>query len=496
MTIFIYLSIVGIIGLIGNLFVIIVYWNKRGKHTSALFILILAISDLIVCSVLIPMTLFIEGHKFIISNILFCKAYFFLITSTVPYSCLLMTAIAFDRFFCICMVNYTVITQYRAKIIIVVLIIVSGLLGIIPSINAVLKPYDNSNSTKFNSTGIKLLDLNSSPIKFCYIDADHVYVMPFKYFYDFIFISSVFIISILYIFIYKEIHTRRRLKNKRRKLLIKNSILNGYVVSENKFQTFNIDESHLKKSNRQKWRMGLERAKEVLTFKTKRLDNKKEAQTQTRSSQSRDSKSLKEKEDLMLIETFANLKNNYNDQAVEDLLKDNNDNDCSDSNEAKNNNNNFVFNDLKEKIEASSIKLTKNVSLLDLNKECNNNNNNNKVFLKRKSRSFNEATYFSSKSINNNSNNNKNNEIKAKKLIFYLVSIKDIKLALMLFVVSFLFILFYFPSILATHQIVQHDNLFIIYFYFTNSAINPIIYCFLNSNFRSDLMKLKFLCKT
>jgi hypothetical protein len=70
------------------------------------------------------------------------------------------------------------------------------------------------------------------------------------------------------------------------------------------------------------------------------------------------------------------------------------------------------------------------------------------------------------------------------------ISTKDIRTAIMLFVVSFLFIVFYLPSILATNNVVPIDKVFIIYLYFTNSAINPMIYCFMNPTFRSDLVKL------
>jgi len=74
------------------------------------------------------------------------------------------------------------------------------------------------------------------------------------------------------------------------------------------------------------------------------------------------------------------------------------------------------------------------------------------------------------------------------------ISTKDIRTAFMLFVVSVLFIAFYLPSIIATYLSLYFPNinlnLYVSYLYFLNSAINPIIYCFLNPNFRSDLLKL------
>lgn len=78
----------------------------------------------------------------------------------------------------------------------------------------------------------------------------------------------------------------------------------------------------------------------------------------------------------------------------------------------------------------------------------------------------------------------------------HVISTRDIRTAFMLFVVSFLYIVFYLPSIASTYLILfindSPNNLYISYLYFSNSAINPIIYCFLNPNFRTDLLKLFF----
>ena len=79
----------------------------------------------------------------------------------------------------------------------------------------------------------------------------------------------------------------------------------------------------------------------------------------------------------------------------------------------------------------------------------------------------------------------------------HVISTKDLRTAFMLFVVTFLYIAFYFPSIAATYlalfqiQIIPY-NLYINYLYCSSSAINPMIYCFMNPTFRADLIKLFF----
>lgn len=78
----------------------------------------------------------------------------------------------------------------------------------------------------------------------------------------------------------------------------------------------------------------------------------------------------------------------------------------------------------------------------------------------------------------------------------HVISTKDIRTAFMLFVVSILYIAFIMPSITTTYLTLLlpnfTGNLYITYLYFSNSAINPMIYCFLNPIFRSDLLKLFF----
>lgn len=135
-----FLTSISIVGTIGNLIVGFVYWKKLDKQTSTFFILFLAFIDLTVCSVLVPTTILMENIYFETDNQLFCKSYFFLMTTSVPMSSLLMTAIAFDRFFCICMVNRNIMTLARARFIGIVLLVISASLGVIPALVTTTSP--------------------------------------------------------------------------------------------------------------------------------------------------------------------------------------------------------------------------------------------------------------------------------------------------------------------------------------------------------------------
>jgi hypothetical protein len=126
---FTFLTIVSVVGVIGNLIVSFVYLNKKDKQTSTFFISVLSLTDLTVCAVLVPITIYMEKNYFETNSIILCKLNFFLSTSIVPFSCLLMTSIAFDRYCCICIINRNVLDLNRAKILVTCLYVFSGLLG-------------------------------------------------------------------------------------------------------------------------------------------------------------------------------------------------------------------------------------------------------------------------------------------------------------------------------------------------------------------------------
>jgi hypothetical protein len=254
-----YLSTISAIGIIGNLIVALVYWKKKDKQTATLFILLLAFIDLTVCMLLVPLTIYMETILYVTDSIILCKSFTFLTTTTVPSSTLLMTAIAFDRYFCICMANRNILTLRKARFIGVILIFFSGCLGVIPALASVIQipiqtRQDVSNSNEENSTlssasltseSSSSEELSSSNYTYsnqtsmlCFIDSESVYsvfghlIQSFKIFYDLIFVCSAITITILYILIYKEIFTRRKIKREQKRKLLYNSLMNTGTVAE------------------------------------------------------------------------------------------------------------------------------------------------------------------------------------------------------------------------------------------------------------------------
>lgn len=110
--------ITSIIGLIGNFLVLIVYKKKLKENESITFIIIhLALTDFLCCAVLIPINCYHELNIGKITSDFMCKFHSFLNIINITYSCLLMTLVAFERFFCIVYPFRKIVTVSNARVI-------------------------------------------------------------------------------------------------------------------------------------------------------------------------------------------------------------------------------------------------------------------------------------------------------------------------------------------------------------------------------------------
>lgn len=83
-----------------------------------------------------------------------------------------------------------------------------------------------------------------------------------------------------------------------------------------------------------------------------------------------------------------------------------------------------------------------------------------------------------------------NTNVAIKRAKPFLVSIKEIRILLMLFLINVSFVFSYLPSILSSRNIIQDQNIYLFYLYLANSATNPIIYLIMMKSYRSDLQKM------
>ncbi|GFO08354.1 hypothetical protein PoB_003485900 [Plakobranchus ocellatus] len=141
------LSVFCVLGTVGNALAFLIYYRKRDKGTSTIFILSLAVTDFLTCLISIPYTIATELLVYRHTYDLVCKLYIFLQTMVIPLSSLIMVAIGIDRYFCICHPFMRAVTVPRAKIILVVLTLLSVSLGIVPSLGHSVYYLEERNKT-------------------------------------------------------------------------------------------------------------------------------------------------------------------------------------------------------------------------------------------------------------------------------------------------------------------------------------------------------------
>ena len=257
------LSFLGVMGTAGNALVLYVFYQKKDRQTSTLFILALAFVDFMTCLLVIPYTIYMEYVDFSIKYDILCKLYQFLITSSIPFSALIMVAIAIDRYFCICHPFLHAITLFRAKIICICLGLVAIGLGVIvglmfgvyarmpaPDFSQVKNStiLTNLNSTAGNSLGLqdksaytvdqtkKMVfdfenntaagDLDKQPLRVFVVYTGHCqpnhfilseeFMWNYQKFYTAMYLLCLIIVIVLYCAIYRSVLARRTKRQKQK----------------------------------------------------------------------------------------------------------------------------------------------------------------------------------------------------------------------------------------------------------------------------------------
>ncbi|CAL1540558.1 unnamed protein product [Lymnaea stagnalis] len=237
------LSIFSVVGVIGNALAFYIFFRRRATSTSVIFILALAGTDFITCLVTIPYTVVVELLNYNLVYDFACKAYMFLITSTVPFSAYIMVAIALDRYFCICHPFLHAFTIPRAKAVILCMGIPAIAFGIITGLShgtyildfpeqiAFSEPLPQADLDQLQSSRLdqdKQFILNENVTVDKVIRHYHMCVSNNFYFSDGFnevykrihalnFLVAYVSVAILYILIYKSIFTRRANKARRKK---------------------------------------------------------------------------------------------------------------------------------------------------------------------------------------------------------------------------------------------------------------------------------------
>nr|ANO39073.1 GCR110 [Schmidtea mediterranea] len=375
------LSIISVVGGIGNLFVILIYIRQCDKVTSNLFMTVLAGSDIFTCIFIIPTTIFIEFHEWGIGSSFVCKSYMFFNNSLIPFSALLISLIAMDRYFCICHPFLQIMNLSRSKLFICIALMLSTLLGTLASFQVhIEKKLTN------------LSDIGPMNMSFCVEASEWANrSMSQKLFYQITQKSQLVSYSIcilivigLYSTIYYTVIKVRRKKDQ------------------------------LKGMNKMK------------RFKPKKLECKSH---------------IKPKSQYRL----------------------------------ENSDNSPIYSRF---VVSNYPGCNRNVKPLG-NPSTNHHHSNS-------------PTNSSMNSLNNSVNNSSSIVIKTLKNVRDTTLLQNLKLAAMLFVVGITYIVTFLPANLMANGIIKL-NLPVFYLYYVNNAANPIIYCFMNRNFRNKLKSFRFL---
>ncbi|KAH3827686.1 orexin receptor type 2-like [Dreissena polymorpha] len=126
-----------VVGLIGNTLVCVVIWRNRGMRTvTNIFIVNLAIADIAVLIMCLPMTLLVDVTCTWFFGDVVCKVNQFTMTSSISVSVLTLTAISLERWYAICHPLRFHSSVRRARIIIIVIWIASACIAMPETIAA------------------------------------------------------------------------------------------------------------------------------------------------------------------------------------------------------------------------------------------------------------------------------------------------------------------------------------------------------------------------
>ena len=111
-----------------------------------MFILVLALTDLLTSAVCMPYTILMEALNYQLRHDALCKLYYFVITCSVPFSVFIMVAIATDRYLCICRPQWHLINYTRARNVSVVLLLLAVMIGVVMALfHGVYLDFDSLN---------------------------------------------------------------------------------------------------------------------------------------------------------------------------------------------------------------------------------------------------------------------------------------------------------------------------------------------------------------
>ncbi|THD24797.1 Neuropeptide FF receptor 1 [Fasciola hepatica] len=474
-TVLIMLSIICVVGTVGNLLVIIVYALKHDRLTSTLFILVLAVADFLACLTLIPGTIAIEYLEWKIRSSFLCKSYYLLNNSFIPFSSLLISCIAFDRYFCLCHPFSKIMTFVRAKRIIGVLVFAclfqGGCSTFLVRIEKVKSAPANIFHQSENDTRLEMSASMNGTLNDTYecTEVIRVNVTMLEYVWYRVtqkiqIVSYVFCIlsvTVLYILIYSSVS---KVFKKRKQLISRHmksptTRIENYLNSPREPEIVHVNRVQCKNDQT------LTVRNQTLPADLNRSDcSKSTTKSRTNSTGSNNHIILSHTGPCATPELFPE-----RDKPVVLPPAENSEKDKLASDVARN------MEEAETKVSQKSSRKLSSESVMpqiQILAEPASGGFPTPVDPENRSCVFNgERSKLSVRHLTDS------------------VTFQNLKTAAMLFVVAIVYIVAFLPAMLMANELITL-YLPVFYLYYVNNAINPIVYGFMNPNFRADIRKL------
>ncbi|XP_048754001.1 5-hydroxytryptamine receptor 2B-like [Ostrea edulis] len=189
-------------GVIGNIIILLVYSiKKKNLLGEFLYIQVLAVSDLFVCGVLMPYTVFFEFR--LVTNDVICRLLEIIRHTVVIFSNLILLVVAIDRFVMIWKVRSNITKRNKIWILLTTLLIVF----VINIPTAVLFKVESDQNAD-NTTSSEYCQYTTSTL------GDELGAV-YRNFQSFIIALSMVLLMIIYVLVYALLYTRKkRMQNK------------------------------------------------------------------------------------------------------------------------------------------------------------------------------------------------------------------------------------------------------------------------------------------
>ncbi|XP_045164297.2 orexin receptor type 2-like isoform X2 [Mercenaria mercenaria] len=197
--VFVFLVIIMIVGTVGNALVLYVYRKRFRKTSSNYFIVSMAVFDLLACLIGLPTELYDLRFSYTFYNSALCKIFRYSNTVVTYGSAIILVQIAFDRYFKICR-PLMMIELYKIK----AMCISAGIIAVLISIPAlVLFGISRTPTPDENYQGYD-----------CSVEESYkkkAFSIVYYYLLAIVFVTTVIVLTALYIRIWIEIKRRQKL---------------------------------------------------------------------------------------------------------------------------------------------------------------------------------------------------------------------------------------------------------------------------------------------